>query len=363
MEVAVQVTGIGKKNPDHDRPRLSVVVPVRNGERTIGRCLGALARSSHPSFEVVVVDDHSTDRTLEIVHRLPCRLVRLAGGRRGAAAARNAGAAAARGQVLFFTDADCIVLPDTLANAEAAVAEAAVAGTGQGLVAGGTYTAVPADASSFFSRFQSVFVHHAEGRNPGGPDYLATHALVMTAAAFRASGGFAEGGAPILEDVEFCHRLRRQGFCLRFDPAILVRHDFGYGLGRSLANAARKARYWVRYSLENRDLLRDSGTASRALKVHGCVWLLSPWLAAAGNASSLALLLLAWAGSVWLNRGLLAGFVRAGGWRFAWLAAGYYLFAYPAPVWCGAVAGGVEWLARRCLGRRPDWNPALRGEG
>ncbi len=337
------------------RPRLSVVVPVRNGERTIGRCLDALFGSTHPSFEVVVADDHSCDGTGDIVRRYPCRLVRLPDGRQGAAAARNAGAAAACGRVLFFTDADCLVLPTTLARAEAAV-------TGPRIAAGGTYTPEPADASSFYSRFQSVFVHCAESRRPQAPDYLATHALALTAATFRASGGFAENGAPILEDVEFCHRLRRHGVRLRFDPAILVRHDFGFNMGRSLANAARKTRYWVRYSLENRDLLRDSGTASQPLKAHGCVWLLSPLLAATGAPAALLLCLALWTGSVWLNRGLLARFVQTGGWRFGCLAAVYYLFVYPAPIWLGAAVGGGEWLARRLLWRS-SWRPAAREEG
>ena len=80
------------------------------------------------------------------------------------------------------------------------------------------------------------------------------------------SGGFKENFLPILEDVEFSHRLRRTGFKLTMNPEILVRHIFNFTLIKSLKNAFRKSLYWTIYSLKNKDLLTDSGTASIELK-------------------------------------------------------------------------------------------------
>jgi glycosyltransferase involved in cell wall biosynthesis len=93
---------------------LSFIVPAHNEEQHVGRCvvgIHAAARASGEPFEVIVVDDGSTDRTAEIAAEQGARVIRIA--RRQIAAARNAGAHEARGEVLFFVDAD------TLADAEA----------------------------------------------------------------------------------------------------------------------------------------------------------------------------------------------------------------------------------------------------
>ena len=127
-------------------PLISIIIPNRNGEATIGLCLEAVYSSTYEPFEVIVVDDDSGDRSVAEVERFPCRLVRL-DRHGGASAARNAGAAASRGEILFFTDSDCLLEADTLAIAAAAFAQ-----HGPEVIVGGTYTPVPYDAD-FFSRF------------------------------------------------------------------------------------------------------------------------------------------------------------------------------------------------------------------
>jgi glycosyltransferase involved in cell wall biosynthesis len=320
---------------------ISVIIPNRNGASTIARCLEAACASGHPSFEVIVVDDASTDDSVEVIRRFPCRLIRLAR-RHGAAGARNTGAAHARGELLFFTDSDCLLREDTLAVACRKLS------AGEPItVAGGTYTPLPHD-DTFFSRFQSVFIHYCETKRAAAPDYLATHALAIRAETFRRHGGFAEGFLPILEDVEFSHRLRRAGSRLVIDPAIQVRHVFNFNLLRSLRNACVKARYWTLYSLRNRDLLVDSGTASHELKatvasyflillcVGGYLLTDAPaWLVVAAALFS---------GNLLFNRGLLRGFRAAGGRPFAAAAGCYYLFVYPLAVGTGAVGGAVLFL-------------------
>ncbi|MGE5300034.1 MAG: glycosyltransferase family 2 protein, partial [Acidobacteriota bacterium] len=113
--------------------RISVIIPNYNGGRTIGKCLEALFASSYKSFEVVVVDDCSTDSSREIIGRFPCRLIPL-GEQSGASRARNIGAQNSGGEVLFFIDADCIVQEDTLSLVDRAV------DGNRGVVVGGTYT-------------------------------------------------------------------------------------------------------------------------------------------------------------------------------------------------------------------------------
>jgi glycosyltransferase involved in cell wall biosynthesis len=340
----------------HEARSMSIVIPVHDGAATIERCLAAALACEHPRFEVVVVDDGSTDGSAAIIESFPVKLVRLPA-RRGVSRARNAGAAAASGELLLFVDADCILPPDALAVAQAAH------GGRRDRIVGGTYTPLPADAD-FFSAFQSVFVHHFETK-AARPDYVAAHAMLVDAALFRRAGGFVEGSfigfAASVEDVELSHRLRRAGCELVMGAGLEVRHVFRFSLRRSLANAVRKARTWTAYSLANRDVLADSGTASRELKAN-----------VASSFAALALLATALAGAAWplaavlpilaldlhLNRRLIAAWRRARGGRFAALATLYYSTLFAAAVGVGAALGTAQYLwSFRSLGRYASCTP------
>lgn len=322
-------------------PAISVIIPNRNGAATIGLCLEAVFASAYESFEVIVVDDCSDDESVAAIERFPCTLIRL-DRHSGASAARNAGAAHSRGEVLFFTDADCLPEKNALA-----IAGESFLRHGPGVIVGGTYTPVPYDRD-FFSRFQSVFVNYSETGHTGDADYAAGHAMVIAAGEFRRSGGFPENFLPVAEDVEFSHRLRRAGYRIVIEPRLLVRHIFGFSLWRSLRNAAFKALYWTVYSMRNRDILADSGTASVELKANvvlcltGLTLLLS--YAAWGDRLLLYAAALPFAGSILASRGLIAAFFRTGGPAFGLAAVAYYLFLFPLAVGAGAFAGVVRYF-------------------
>lgn len=317
---------------------ISVVIPNYNGERTIGACLAALCASDCQDYEVVVVDDCSSDGSVDIIRHFPCRLVRLPR-RSGASRARNAGARMSRGGILFFTDADCVVGKDTLSKAAAAVTV-----RGPRAVVGGTYTPMPAD-SGFYGLFQSLFIHYHETRNCRSPDYIASHAMAMTRATYNESGGFREDFLPIIEDVEFSHRLRSAGFRLVVEPEIQVAHIFNFNFTRSMKNAFRKARWWTVYSLGAGDLLAESGTASRGLKANVVLQAFSlsalPAAALTGSAWTMAVLVPALCVTLLLNRGLFRAFFREGGIPFGIKAVSYYLFLYPVAVAGGALSGAA----------------------
>jgi GT2 family glycosyltransferase len=99
---------------ERDRaPSVTVVVATYNGGRTLRGCLESIARLHYPDFEAVVVDDGSTDDTARILESFPqVSVVRQPN--RGLSAARNAGIAAAGGEIVAFTDSDCVVDPDWL---------------------------------------------------------------------------------------------------------------------------------------------------------------------------------------------------------------------------------------------------------
>ena len=231
-------------------PSISVIIPNHNGEKTIGRCLDAAFASQYSNFEVIVVDDCSTDSSTTVIEKYPCRLIRLSA-HGGASKARNTGAQNSTDEVLFFIDNDCLLQSDTLTKAAGAYQE-----EGPGVIIGGTYTQLPYD-QKFFSIFQSVYIHYSETKNTLNPDYVATHAMLIAKDLFQKSGGFNEQFMPILEDVEFSHRLKKMGAKLRMVPEIQVQHIFDFTLAGSMRNGIKKSKYWSIYSIKNRDLLSD----------------------------------------------------------------------------------------------------------
>ncbi len=318
---------------------ISVIIPNYNGEATIGLCLEAALASDYGNFEVLVVDDGSQDGSVDVIGKYPCRLINLHR-RHGASAARKAGASNSKGGILFFTDADCLLANDTLS-----IAYRDISAYGPDVIIGGTYTRTPND-DDFFSTFQSVFINYSEAKRPEAPDYVATHAMVVDAGTFRKGRGFAEDFLPILEDVEFSHRMRRAGCRLVMNPAIQVRHIFGFSLVRSLRNAVVKSMYWTVYSLGNRDLLADSGTASLELKINVAVCFLALVLLGCyglfDNTLVLLPLSLMIAANLYISRGLLRAFHEAKDLWFAIAAALYYAFVYPIAVGAGVLAGAVR---------------------
>ncbi len=315
---------------------VSIIIPVRNGAATIARCLEAALASRYERFEVIVVNDGSDDRSAEIIKTFPCTLVELPRPS-GVSRARNIGAVNSHGDILFFTDADCLLNEDAVE-----IAVATLSSAGRDVIVGGTYTLEPAD-NRFFSAFQSVFVHYAESRGADKSDYIPAHAMVLYADTFRKSGGFPEKFLPILEDVEFSHRLRRTGHRLILYPGIQVRHLFNYSLLGSVSNGFRKSKYWTIYSIHNRDLLADSGTASQALKLNVvalfCSILVALLALSTRDAWFFVIITVLMALNITVNRDLLRAFYRARGMTFAFAASAYYLLVYPLVVGAGGLAG------------------------
>lgn len=110
-------------------PRVSVIVPVYNGAETIGACLEALVAQDYPKdqLEILVVDNKSTDETARVVARYPVRCVR-EDQAQSSYAARNRGVGEASGELLAFTDADCVPARDWLRRGVAAFADARIGG-------------------------------------------------------------------------------------------------------------------------------------------------------------------------------------------------------------------------------------------
>ena len=237
--LAAVASALAEPPPAPPATDFSVIVCTRNGLGRIEVCLRALAELRQASYEIIVVDDGSDDGTADrVAAGFPgVRLVRLPPS--GLSAARNAGAAAARGAVLAFTDDDCEPDPWWLAELARGFAGGwdAVGGPNLAPAADGWQAAVVAAAPGAASH---VMIDDHEAEHVPGCN------LAVTAAAFHAIGGFDRRFRTAGDDVDFCWRLRDAGHRIGFAPnawvwhhrrptlAAYLRQQVGYGRAEAL---------------------------------------------------------------------------------------------------------------------------------
>jgi len=205
-------------------PTISVVMPVYNAERLLGECLSALSASRGVDYEIVVVDDGSTDCSRAIAEAHGCRVI-ASGGRLGPAGARNRGAEQARGDIVFFVDSDVIVRPDTLHRLLDAFADTSVDGV----------IAVQAPAMRFrniCSRYKNLWMYYTYVRRAGEdvPLFYTTAAAIRRRAFLDAGGFDLNYTNPNVEDTDFGQKLARLGYRVRVLADLEVEHVKGYDL-------------------------------------------------------------------------------------------------------------------------------------
>ena len=150
-----------------DPPFVSIIIPVKNEERILGRCLEAIARLDYPRdrVEVIVADGMSTDASRDIAERHGARVV--PNGKGTVVAGRNRGFEAARGEFVAFTDADCVVSPDWLKEAVSAFTAGDIGGVGG-------VTIFPDQATDFQKAVDVLFVMAGLARSTSHVESAAT---------------------------------------------------------------------------------------------------------------------------------------------------------------------------------------------
>ena len=197
---------------------VSIVVPVYNGEAELARCLAGIGASVVAPLEVIVVDDGSTDSSRAVAQRFGARVLST-GGRSGPAKARNLGAREARGDVLFFLDADVVAQPDSVGRVAAAF------GADPELDALiGSYDDDPAE-SDFLSQYKNLmhcYVHQT-GQEQASTFWSGCGAIRRDV--FLAYSGFDESYArPAIEDIELGYRLFQANRRMMLDKQLRVKH-------------------------------------------------------------------------------------------------------------------------------------------
>lgn len=197
-------------------PRISVVCCTYNGARTIGDTMEGLRRVEYPDFEVIVVDDGSSQDVRSVVEPYGVRYIRTEN--RGLSAARNTGLQAATGEIVAYIDDDAWPDPHWLAYL-AATFEASV------FVGVGGPNVPPPDGG---------FAADCVARAPGGPihvlldDREAEHIpgcnMAFRRRALEDVGGFDPSFRVAGDDVDLCWRLQERGWTIGFSPAAMVWH-------------------------------------------------------------------------------------------------------------------------------------------
>jgi lipopolysaccharide/colanic/teichoic acid biosynthesis glycosyltransferase/GT2 family glycosyltransferase len=208
------------------KPFVSIIVPARDAAKTIANCLEAVLHQKDftEPYEVIVVDDGSVDVTAAVANGFGVRVIRLEESQ-GPAAARNAGAAVAKGEILVFTDSDCEPASDWLIRMMEPFEDPAVVG-----VRGAYRTKQKGWVPRFVQQEYGFKYSLIMGLD--SIDFIDTYSAAYRSDVFHENGGFETAfPAPSVEDQEFSFRLARKGYRMVFAPEAIVYHKHDRNLG------------------------------------------------------------------------------------------------------------------------------------
>ena len=234
-------------------PSVSIIVPVYNNPHDLRECLAALIASSPPDAEIIVVDDASTDATPAVAAQMGMQVLQLAKNS-GPAAARNYGAQQSQGDILFFVDADVVILPDAVQRVVQRFTEQPDLGA-----VFGSYDDHPR-ATGVVSRYRNLLHHfvHQHGHVEASTFWAGCGAIRRSV--FLEVGGFdAERfPRPSIEDIEIGYRLRRAGYRILLDKALQGTHLKRWSLQSVMrTDIVNRAIPWSRLILERGNLPDD----------------------------------------------------------------------------------------------------------
>lgn len=219
---------------------IGAVIVTHNNQRSLSRCLKSLA--AHGVKEIVLVDNHSSDQTLQSARGIASRILPQPVNR-GFAAAANLGAQALRAEIIFFLNPDAALVQTDLKRAlQYFTDDTRLAAVGLLLADRGgkpeaaSFGSAPTLRQLWKRRFRP-------SRTPSLParfEWVSAGAMLVRRQAFQAVGGFDPAFFLYWEDVDLCFRLRQRGWKILLDPGMRVEHQ----RGGSLSNLSQKTRLY-----------------------------------------------------------------------------------------------------------------------
>jgi len=232
-KVAMEAGKADEQQAKH--PAVSIVVPVYNAARYLPGLVEACRAQEYPHLkEVILVDDGSTDGSRTVAKGLDCTLIEQSNS--GPAATRNTGWRNARGEIICFTDSDCLPAPDWVKNLVAEYCSAEIAG------AGGTYGI--ANPEYWLARciHEEIIQRHAAMSSR--VNYLGSFNLSYRKRVLEEVGGFDESFRRASgEDNDLAYRIVKRGYQIAFTRAARVMHHHPHRLRQYLRQQLRHG-YW-----------------------------------------------------------------------------------------------------------------------
>lgn len=206
-------------------PLISIIVPAFNAEKTVKKCIESLLGIDYPKYDILVVDDGSTDRTKQMLFEFRSRARVIESQHIGPSKCRNIAAFQAQGEFLAFTDADCVVDKNWLKE----LLKGFVA---KNVVAVGGSQESPADETAFGKNVQAFFeltgflggyIKSKANNSIRKVSHNPSCNVMYRKEDFLEIGGFDESLWPC-EDVDLDYRLKKKGYAFMFNPVAKVYH-------------------------------------------------------------------------------------------------------------------------------------------
>lgn len=201
-----------------DQPKASVIIPAYNSAATIEKCLGSLLAQDYPGLELIVVDDASTDDTLEKASKYPVKIISKTENH-GAGHSRNLGVEKSSSEIIIFVDSDVVVPPTGVSQAVRTLMEERNI-----LAVGGAYSQ-KSNNLNFISEFKNIDLAYRANLDPGYLKFSGSYFFAIKKSVFLEAGGFSTNflGANV-EDIEFCYRLTKGSNIIFLNKDIRVDH-------------------------------------------------------------------------------------------------------------------------------------------
>jgi glycosyltransferase involved in cell wall biosynthesis len=293
------------------KPEVSVIIPMYNAAKTLRPCLESIFSNRGVAYEVIVVNDASTDNSGDLALEFPCKLISLDSNIMSANC-RNLGARHALGDILLFFDSDQVMRPDTIRRFVDVLRQ----NPDVDAVVGAFEADTP--MPGFFSKFKNLR-HHYEHQiaDPEGAT-LASGLTAIRKSVFDLHGGFEPAYQPAsIEDIALGYKLRRNNHRIRFRGDIQVSHLKGYTFTELVvSDIVNRAIPWTTLMIRDRIWKNDLNTKNANVASVALSWLipLLPITTAllSGGIIAAACLLIIWMA----NSGLLRAALRHFGFFF-----------------------------------------------